>query len=206
MKKQCRLWLLIGIGLFFATVTQAASYKVNLIVFKYASPNTSAENWPTVPVIPPFMNTISIGQSSPIEQDETSPLYTLLSEREAGLQFEASRLKAQTDRDYTILLHTAWIQPIGPISQTGKWVHVIAGKIYNDINAYEFNGFIRFSKNGFFNIDSKLYLTEPKSALNIPSDSNYVIIPIEDHRHTKINEINYIDHPLLGMLIQITPA
>lgn len=205
MKKQYALFLML-VGLLFSTIAQATSYKINLIVFKYTSPNTSAENWATVPTIPSFMNAISIGQSNPIEQDEISPLYTLLSEREAGLQFEASRLKMQTDRAYTILLHTAWIQPIGPISQTGKWVHVIAGKVYNDINAYEFNGFIRFSKNGFFNVDSKLYLTEPKSLLNINSDSNYIIVPIEDHRHTKINEINYIDHPLLGMLIQITPG
>jgi hypothetical protein len=78
---------------------------------------------------------------------------------------------------------------------------------------WQLNGKIKLSKDRYFDIRSNLYLTLPETIFGINPDTQQIglfqpiplmTFTLNEHRRTRINQINYLDHPLFGALIQIT--
>lgn len=167
-------------------------YRIDLIVFSHVNQQTLAsESWPNTLKTPVIKNVSKINPA-----------------KKLGLTKEANKLSAQSD--YKILLHTSWMQNIN----NSKWIHVYGGQPYDakgqpiqpDDNRmptyWELNGKIKLAKNTFFDIYTNLYLT-------IPTSNGKNIIPLRtfslrQHRRTKLNQLNYLDHPLFGVLIKIS--
>jgi hypothetical protein len=198
------------IGLLLPALSLARTYQVNVIVFKHmTSDSLSAENWACN-----FISANTRGATNLLDASAATPSrgihYRELPSHLQGLQFEASQLQKQSD--YQILAHLSWSQPS---MKSPAWVHVVGGEIYSDnslINSTssamaprELNGKIRIVPNTYLNVYTQLYLTEPVSLFkNIPHDSSsFCTFPLTDYRQIKLNELNYIDHPLLGVLIQV---
>jgi hypothetical protein len=133
--------------------------------------------------------------------------------QQLGLQQEAKKL--QQNSKYQIVLHTSWTQTISTPRQA-KWIHIYGGQPYNAQGKpipnnsnerptyWQLNGKIKINKLHFFDIYTKLYLT-------IPEAGNYHPIPLRtfcliQHRRTRSNQLNYLDHPMFGVLIKITPS
>ncbi|MGD9108578.1 MAG: CsiV family protein [Gammaproteobacteria bacterium] len=167
-------------------------YRIDLIVFSHVNQQVlDSESWPNILKTPVIKNV-----------SEITPTQKL------GLIKEANKLSAQPD--YKILLHTSWLQNINDT----KWIHIYGGQPYDakgqpiqpDDNRmptyWELNGKIKITKATFFDIYTDLHLT-------IPTSDGKNIVPLrtfslQQHRRTKLNQLNYLDHPLFGTLIKIS--
>lgn len=190
-------FLLCFILLFLTATTFAADnlYQIDLIIFTHITDTAlSSENWPNI-------------LKQPYLQRATEPPFS----QTLGLQSEATSLQQQPD--YKIILHTSWQQKITS-SRHAKWLHIYGGQPYdvqgkpiqpddNRLPTYwELNGKLKISKDNFFDIYANLYLT-------IPTENTENLVPLrtfilQEHRRTKLNQLNYLDHPLFGALIKIS--
>ena len=173
-------------------------------------------------------------QSTNADTDKTAELakpqpFTILPEDSWTLADTDKKL--QQHSDYHILLHTAWMQPLNA-SKHPYSVHFFGGAAYThkgDIIAldpelsYTFNSEPQWQVNGTISIELDRYInahlnilfampTDQFSSLNtvknnpteINTHSNFTYIPLNQTRRTKLNELNYIDHPVYGALMKIT--
>jgi len=171
-------------------------YQIDLIVFTQNDATMNSENWPNTLKQPYLKNTIN---------PDFNPIL--------GLQKEANKLKQQDN--YKIILHTSWKQNMTS-KRYAKWIRIYGGQPYdakgqmiqpddNRIPTYwKLNGKIKISKSSFFDIYTDLYLTLPT-----PSSDNLIPLQtfiMQQHRRTKLNQLNYLDHPLFGVLIKISKS
>jgi len=116
---------------------------------------------------------------------------------------------------YTIILHTAWVQNF---SQPLKYpIHLFSPQQPSLHPTTVMNGTIDITLNRYFNIAIDLLFGEPidrltsiispeeleKNFHNIANGIAY--FHFTQSRRMKSAELNYIDHPLYGILIKITP-
>jgi len=199
-------------------------YQVNLIVFTQLSNQAlKSESWPNHLLKPNLSHSIDI-QSPTLNAKN----FSLLPKEQRGLNNEAYGLHKKSD--YQILLHLSWTQPITG-SKSVKWIQIFGGQAYdakgNPINVQEdevdqadikpaywqFNGKIKIYRNRFFTMKSLFYLTLPNDLFDPNTDNEtmqqFQLIPLRTvtlfkTTKTRLNEINYFDHPLFGVLMQIT--
>ncbi len=218
IKKILIFTIILYNSILFATANHL--YQINLIVFtQINSKALNSEYWPDRLYQPKLKNTIVLTTPSSTTQNTLSQAYQLLPKNKFGLPVELHRLTKNSD--YQVILHQSWVQPIYNHHQA-KWIHIYGGQGY-DANGQstpqhpkyqQLNGKIKISKSNFFNINTQLYLTLPEnifgtSSFNDATD-NFRSIPLRsikffENRRTKIKELNYLDHPLVGALIQILP-
>lgn len=183
-------------------------YTIELIVFKFNQlEETDASLWkPAVPLT--LQNALEINFPEKVEfiNDELPPParpIKPLSQADFVLKREESRIA--NNGQYTLLLHTGWKQKLTDPTSSPK-VRIHGGGFYDregsDID--EVDGTITISKGKFINIKSNLFLTEP--AYEITELPNGLLsYPMQNLRRTKENELNYIDNPVFGLLIKVTP-
>lgn len=170
-------------------------YQIDLIIFTQINDQAMhSENWSNTLLQPSLKNSI---------YPEFNPAL--------GLQKEAKKIKQQPN--YKIILHTSWQQNI-TAKRYAEWIHIYGGQPYNSQGQpiqpndnrlptyWELNGKIKISKSNFFDVYTDLYLT-------LPTENQNNIIPLhtftmQQHRRTKLNQLNYLDHPLFGVLIKIS--
>ncbi|MBU1558788.1 MAG: peptidoglycan binding protein CsiV [Gammaproteobacteria bacterium] len=201
-------------------------YQVNIIVFRHITNEAlTSEQWPNQLITPDLRNALDL---KPLDQtilnDEQNLFgvdrYQALPDNQIGLKKEIYRLSRHSD--YQILLKTSWVQPITSI-RYARWVHVHGGQTYDATgqaieadpdNAliapyWEIDGKIRIGQQHYYEIDAQLTLTEPLASLGLDNngstDNALTSFPLKAHQRTRLNEINYLDHPLFGTLIQIIP-
>ncbi|OGT22913.1 MAG: hypothetical protein A3C55_04700 [Gammaproteobacteria bacterium RIFCSPHIGHO2_02_FULL_42_13] len=223
MKKIILLFiLLLCTNINFADAAPQKLYQIDLVVFSHISNNAlQSENWSNVLKIPDLRRSIEL--IAPTAGTTTVTPYQLLSADQTGLQDEVTKLIENSD--YTVLLHISWQQPIDQIRQS-KWIHIYGGQGYDangqiistaennpSIKYWQLNGKIRISTNIYYNINNELYLTMPESILGNSETANaigdfqpipLISFSLNENRRTKLNELNYLDHPLFGALIKIT--
>ncbi|KPJ67639.1 MAG: hypothetical protein AMJ43_03050 [Coxiella sp. DG_40] len=172
--------------------TDADLYQVNIIVFEHITPQAlNSEIWSAITDLPDLENSIEP---------------QLLSSEDSQLQTENGYLSDETAQkdNYKVLLNIAWQQEIPVTQQAEQPIHILGDKI---------DGTITINKDRYFDIKTNLILTEPISYLNSIGPGNYINIAnneftsfqMKQTRRLKSNELNYIDHPLFGMLIEIVP-
>ena len=229
MKKLIAFFLLLlCANINIADAAPQKLYQIDLVVFSHISNNAlQSENWPNVLKVPDLRRSIEL--TAPTGGATTMASYQLLSADQTGLQNEVAKLIENSD--YNVLLHLSWQQPIDQIRQA-KWIHIYGGQGYdangqiistNTFNAtsadnnpgikyWQLNGKIRISRDIYYNINNQLYLTMPESILGQGDSATpigdfqpvpLISFTIDENRRTKLNELNYLDHPLFGALIKI---
>ncbi len=132
--------------------------------------------------------------------------------------------------DYHILLHEAWAQTIPTDSRTPTRIHLFGGQGYQrngrpiptnteiplsfrDVNTWQVNGVISLYLNRYINTQFNLAFAMPTTqfdALNHnphsaePSHQPISYLMLDQQRRTRSNELNYIDHPVYGILMKVT--
>lgn len=172
-------------------------YQIDLIVFTHITNKAiQSENWYDM-------------LRKPNLKDSVEPEFT----NQPSLQTEASKLK--NNSDYQIIFHNSWTQNITN-KRNAQWIHIYGGQPYNakgelipdDSNEmptyWQLNGKIKISKATFIDINTKLYLT-------IPLNKDSQLIPLRtftlfQNRRMKLNQLNYLDHPLFGVLVKVSHA
>ena len=218
------LSILVIAIMFVGATAQAADqpklYKVEVVVFEHITQQSlSSEAWSTSLEEPNLSGAIQL-QSM---QDDSMQPYELLPQSDFQLNREVRKLN--NNSNYKILTHVAWIQPVSaprfakPVQITGGAAYTPDGQVVlpepGSDNAYsgdywQLNGTVTISVMKYLQIQTHLLLTEP--GYKIPQQANtegqtasLISFPMNQTRRTKSKDLNYFDHPLYGMLIEITP-
>lgn len=188
-----------GIALLFILFVNTAlgatpkQYQVELILFSHFTPQSlSSETWPTL--APPSLST------------PTQTRYTPLPASQFKLNAEAKRL-AQT-AGYTVLMHTAWVQPIDN-AQNAKPIQLLE----TTPDGAQITGILTLSVRRYLEAELNLWVGEPLHQLehitrqisftSAPTDTVY--FQLNQKRRMRSKELNYLGHPLFGILIEIFP-
>jgi hypothetical protein len=189
-------------------------YQVELIVFGRNQP-APEEHWPTDIKLTYPENLLSLKSEASAYEE-----FSLLAANERLLNPHAATV---SKGGYTLLYHQAWRQMI-----YGRKTHIAisGGKTFN--GHQELEGSIALSVGQYLRIQTNLWLTHfapagtnltetwpelpslPNTASN-ESEKNqgYLIkriVKLSQERNMRSNEIHYIDHPLLGIIVKIVPV
>lgn len=197
--------------------TIAPYYQVETLIFSHITPDSlSSEHW--------------LNEASPTRAAETlSPSTTPFPTPTQGtmtLTRESRRIDQAAG--YRLLAHSAWIIPVQDLKKTVT-LPVAGGNYYDqsgralylqDITnlsstpySRELSGTLSISLDRYFNTQFNLSLSEPTDQLNSLdttqqfSDWHNPLFAFTLHQQRRMpsRELNYLGHPLLGILIKITP-
>lgn len=118
------------------------------------------------------------------------------------------RIRLEQSGQYRILHHAAWQQPASRPDEA-RPVRLTNGKAFSEAspNAPALDGSLRLSKEQFLQIDLDLLYHYPAAAPNPDGESagsDGLLLQVS--RKLRSGDLNYIDHPLLGVLAQVTPV
>ena len=219
------LFTIILVFILFVAINSVAnvpqSYQVELIVFSWLNRDAiDSEQWPR---ITPEQRLSEYASLDTIDSD-----FTLSAKDKLSLNNEQKRMIKNLN--YKILLHTAWIIPAQKLANT-MTLHLYGGQAfdasgapiamvtdeslpYTQANTWQLNGTMTISLQRYFNLGFNLIFAEPSSLINSISNSGYfsnnsdpyVYFKLHQIRRMRSNELNYIGHPLFGVLVKIMPS
>ena len=177
-------------------------YKVEMLVFANESGiGIQDEYWPPLPPVDTGAALFPRPWNGyPLETLEELPRNDLRLSRDAALLARSGR--------YQVLYHRGWLQSIGSAQRTTP-VRIKASS-----GNYELDGSISLSRQRFLHVRPNLQLSQfgqpgPASATAesaAPVDYRPTAWQLQDSRRMRSNEIHYIDHPKLGILMIIRPV
>lgn len=199
---------LLGLLLAAAVVAAARAdeIKVELIVFENLDPSAiQAEIWPANPGAPALDNAIELaaaGKTSSAAVTGNSPtsekFWRLLLPTELSMGGVMQRLR--NSPRYRPLLHVGWVQPLDG-SDRSPAVHVfsgMAGSGDTPVSSPQINGVAAVRRNRFMHGDVDLLFKKNAAAAPITAR-------LDASRRLRNNEVHYLDHPLFGVIIKVTP-
>lgn len=177
-------------------------YKVEMLVFANESGlGIQDEYWPDVtPVDTRGAVFTRPWDGYPLEAFEELPRNDLRLGKDASLLARSGR--------YRVLYHRGWLQSIGN-SQKAPSVRIRASS-----GEYELDGRLSIYRNRFLHARPSLQLSQHGQAAVVsaeqasPATSDYRPSAwlLQDARRMRSNEIHYIDHPKMGILLIIRPV
>jgi len=188
----------------------ARAYQIELIIFSHMSEKSlTTEQWPILN--PNTYSYTSAATLAPTTSDVK--YYRLLTPQDFTLAKEQTRLNKFISTYHTVM-HIAWRQQIFE-PRYARPVHIEGGKIYNSSRnpTSQINGTIRISVQRYLNVSLDLIFAAPASAISKLARNDYfkrapnnlIYFHLLQTRRMRSNELNYIDFPLYGILIKITP-
>lgn len=180
-----------------AIASAADLYKVEMLVFANESGiGSQQEYWPDISPVDTSGAVFPRGWDGyPLESFEELPRNDL------RLSADASRLSRSAD--YRVLYHGGWMQPIGGKSQSR------AVRVKASVDGYELDGSMSVYRNRFLHAQPNLQLSHYRPAPQAAStgEETQAYRPsawlLQDARRMRSNEIHYIDHPHMGILLII---
>lgn len=189
--------ILLGISLLLlSNFVFAQSYHVEIIVFENLQISDNNEIW-NVGNIPNYSNSIELGLQS-LER------YSVLPVSNQKLSNIENVLKSSAV--YRVLHHVAWKQP--------KLLQSNAKKIRIKNFIGQVDGTVTVISGHLLHLDIDIaYFIDPQSQNienflrsdgtdNITQNGHYA--QMQEIRQIKLNELHYFDHPLFGVIIQVT--
>jgi len=158
----------------------------------------------------------------PAEVDDTIVPFQLLPSNQLRMKNEEQKLARQ--KNYHLLLHIAWRQPL-PYKKSVETIHIVGGNAYNDEgkvlgNAdlfggtadltpyiWQIEGSVQVFKGHYVELNTEFNLNDLPNVSQTPSNSVYQLdtYHLKQHRRLSNGELNYLDHPKFGILVLITP-
>ncbi len=194
--------------LFFSQSVLSKDYVVEMIFFANTSSNSSSVHISDKTVTPDLGGALSLSGGG-------SNGFVPLSADTFALTGKADALNKSGK--YKVLKHMAWLQP-GLAKEDAIAVRVHAGKNYkNEFNERSFStqpvneldGTVKIVLGRFLHLYTDLAY---RKTFNLSSGDalgrNRVLadFPVQTHRKMRSKTLHYIDHPYLGILIEIRPA
>lgn len=195
-------------------------YQVEVIVFGRPEANAQ-ETWPTDIKLTYPENIVSLPDLDSGSDSGSSENLVAVPTNERTLNPQATTLARSGS--YTLLFHQAWRQTIYA-SKTN--IAISGGKVFN--GHHELEGSITLSVGQYLKIQTNLWLTKFAPAgtniteswpelPNLPNSfTNDVdaslgnaiqrIVKLNQERSMRSNEVHYIDHPVMGLIIKIIPV
>lgn len=195
--------------LFFSQAAISKDYIVEMIFFANTKTGADSVHISNQAVIP------DLGGSISLNQGDQSNGFIALSSDTFSLSGKADALNKSGK--YKVLKHMAWLQP-GLAREDAIAVRVHAGKNYKgEFNERSFSnqpvneldGTVKVVLGRFLHVYTDLAY---RKTFNISSGDalgrNRVLadFAIKTHRKMRSSTLHYIDHPYLGILVEIRPA
>jgi Peptidoglycan-binding protein, CsiV len=200
MIKQYRIICLVLLSVWlclWAGAAEADNYQIEIIIFSHITEaGLRSEYWPALPP-----------QSISAKAIEL-PAAQLGGEADWQLKTLHESLKRN---HYPVLLHWNWQESADSLRQ-GQLIHLTGGNHYED-NLWQVNGTLFIRLEHYFNIHFNLRFFMPWldiQDMNLANFSHnneetYFSFKMNERLRIRSNELNYIDHPLYGILMKITP-
>ena len=188
-------------------------YKIEMVIFQRTDLSAlTEESWLSYPPLPSFENA------------EDMSVLDLLPEDDLTLTGEANDIDSSSA--YSVLLHQGWFQPILKPNKASS-IHIYAQPLgdskkpwlnsrsyINDLlfNRWRINGILTISQLNYFNVNADIILTIPFNELNkfqnlgqtIAPDRSVLNFHMQQSRRVRNDQLYYFDHPLFGILIEIS--
>ncbi len=207
--------LLIG-GIQSATAEQSKRwYDVEVIIFNQKSQQyRDSETWPVDIPHPDMANTRSL----------TSGRGAFSRLKNASLRLNAEAKRIREAPELELLLHTGWRQP-GLSKNQAVSIPIYAGTLEGVGSAsrtHRLEGTLKLVLSRYLHIYTDLLYREPlaggemqaisqtmaigdQAAGNSPAPQHKVY-RMQQSRRMRSRELHYLDHPVLGMIIRVTPV
>ncbi|MCC7412253.1 MAG: hypothetical protein IT495_11570 [Gammaproteobacteria bacterium] len=221
LRARISAWLPV-LALLWPGVAGASWYHVEVIVFATIEPiAVGGERWPLDPGIPDAARSLNLIEALPAFEDEPEGYAPAAGETDAlvnpvaflRLPPEQERLGAVADRlgrsrNYHVLAHLAWRQPGGGAG--GRAVRIGSAPATQDYTGAApagggerstaaapgdalIEGTVRLRVGGTLHIDTDLLY----KGVDPP-------VRLTESRVVKLGELHYLDHPLFGVIVQVT--
>lgn len=206
--------------LFVSNTAQARWYQVEVVVFKHLEAMAAGgEQWPELMDLPDFGRAMDLIVDLPEMSDEPQPLegegasdagpiaFKLLERSERTLTAVERRLRRSSG--YRPLIFAAWRQPSFGIRR--------AKRIYlSDVKRVQMGDAVRAggASEGPFTMASTpqvegIVRIKIGHLLHVDVDFLYyhegTPVRLVETRKLKLNELHYFDHPLFGVIVQVSP-
>ncbi len=180
----------------------AAGYQVEVIIFAYAQPDADGEKFSPDPGLPGSEGLAQLGNA---EQGAGPALATLSA---ASYRLNGVMGALRRGGKYRSLLHTSWLQPEGGRIR-GVFLSAPAGSEQFQSEAERVMGSVRLRPTRFLHVDVDMAyfpgaVIPGKTGESSPAPAGHV--RLQESRKIKFNEVHYFDHPLFGVLLQVSRA
>ena len=169
----------------FSGHAAADGYQVELLIFKYLRIDAGGETWGHQRV-PDYSNAVELATG-----EETTLRKLPINRYRLGGVYQILEISA----DYLPLHHTAWEQ-----LTEAKAVRINAPELHID-------GAVKLQSRRLLLLDVDLSYVTALPA-NQPGsengDTQKSRVRIKESRRIKLNELHYFDHPVFGLLVQVT--
>ncbi len=211
----------------FASDFAGRWYQIELIVFSHITSDAlTGEAWPNAsPTEYNPANAIQL--STPNQTAKNANFgYQVLARSAFTMAKEQSEIARQSN--YHVLLHLAWRQQVMNPRQA-KAIHIYGGNVYNSAGKviatdeygnlpysnqqfWQIDGTFKISVRRYFDVNVNLLYAAPADELSRIASANYKTDPngfvyfrLLQSRRMRSQELNYIGHPLFGVLVKVTP-
>lgn len=187
-------------------------FTVEIIVFEdLRSDNLHAEHWPPDPGEPSLVNAIELTHLPEDAPDDGVHAYRLMKPSNLALGEVRNRLRRSAH--YRPLVHAGWRLPGLPRS-AARPVHVGRSLDDSEVRAAEGVGAGRSSVHGTVTVSLARFLQVDVDLLYHRSASSEAAAPgsaptrfrLVSERRMRSGELHYVDHPLFGVLVLLTPG
>lgn len=183
-------------------------YEIELILFKQGGGDPDTEQWPDDPGSPDWSNLVSLNPGITDDPSQPQP-YSVLPTSAWQLRTLYDRLRRSSLAEP--LFHQAWKQPVASSESAAQPIYL--GPDFD--RAAEgsplplFEGTIKISVNRYFHVNLDLLLTGanrtlPATASLLTASPTLGSVRFQASRRMRSGEVHYIDHPMIGALIQIS--
>ena len=211
---------IIFVIIFLVRPAHAAWYQIEAVIFDRIFADAGGEIWRSKPGLPDQKNTIELITEG-VESDDRLP-YRALPKAKYRLQGVYQNLKLS--KNYRPLMHLAWEQST---ATGGKARPVRIVRLRDDsVNAAGIgseqsepelsppilDGFIKLRIAHFLNVNVDLAYYPNDFLPSPPADDaddqrfNHQIshVRLQQTRRIKLNELHYFDHPMFGVILQVS--
>lgn len=188
---------LILLMLFPFSVTAARLYQVEVLVFSHDDPALSGgEDWSVPEAVPNYSTAVEL-----VDGDESGSGFQALPATALNLAAVYQRLRASAS--YRPVIHKSWIQA-GYGANSVRRVYLTNrseqqdSTIDSDLLAHEdslvIEGTVGLQGGRLLHLGANFTYRDAEISTNL-----------RQFRQIKLKEIHYFDHPLFGVLVQVTP-
>ncbi len=212
-------------GISISTFANAEKwYRVEVLVIEAKDKSALSEEWPLNPGKPSMTNAIDLNNDATRD-------FSLLNDNQLTL----NKAKKRLQQNYRLIMHKGWRQTLSDKDNAPKvhligGQHFSGSHSTED---YEVDGVIKLSSGRYLNVDADLLFHKPMkiissanvelgvSAENTQATALFVEVPnknwqedsaarlhsfrLKESSRLKADELHYIDHPLYGIIIVVSP-
>ncbi|HIP52869.1 MAG TPA: hypothetical protein EYH03_02500 [Chromatiales bacterium] len=182
-------------------------YQVEMIVFTHKGASLNSEHWPDDPGRPDGKGAVTLqrGGSKGLAAPGGGFAYQLLDD--SAFELNGAYAKLHRSGRYAPLLHLAWKQPTNSLNKTQP---VMISTRRTGSTPPKIEGVVRIGRKRYLHADIDLVLNRPTPpgeglAANGGYGPAYRSYRMKTRRRMRSNELHYLDHPLMGVLLKITP-